>query len=269
MTLKRRPARPALYGRVRAILDAARTSVARTVNTTQVVANWMIGREIVEEEQAGKRRARYRAALLAELSERLALEFGSGYSPDNLEAFRKFYLEYPGLISETLSRSLPAGAISETASRKSGLATDAGKWKPGVLHSNLSWSHYRSLLRVDRAAARAFYEIEAINNAWSVRELLRQTGSLLFERLAKSRDKRGLMKLATRGQEVAKPADVFKDPTVIEFVGLPESQGIPALPLLFGTECRGFESLWACCLPRILPVVGFSNGCREDQRNRR
>ena len=215
-----------LFSRVREILDTARAGVARTVNTTQVAANWLIGREIVEEEQRGQRRAGYGARLLADLSTRLKAEFGRGYSVDNLEAFRQFYLDYPQLISETASRkssmlpALPLQVSSETSSRKSEGDTD---WCPGALHPSLSWSHYRQLLRVARPEARAFYEIEAIRNAWSVRELQRQTASLLYDRLAKSKDKKGLMRLATHGQEVMQPLDVLKDPVVIEFLGLPES----------------------------------------------
>lgn len=211
---------------MREILEAARAGVARTVNTTQVAANWLIGREIVEEEQRGQRRAGYGAKLLAELSARLNKEFGRGYSVDNLEAFRQFYLDYPQLISETAPRkllatqALPMEAISATPSRKS---KTEPSWLPGALHPSLSWSHYRQLLRVTRAEARAFYEIEAIRNAWSVRELQRQTASLLYDRLAKSKDKKGLMRLATHGQEVAQPLDALKDPMVIEFLGLPES----------------------------------------------
>jgi len=205
---------------VREILEAARAGVARTVNTTQVAANWLIGREIVEEEQRGQRRAGYGAKLLAELSARLNAEFGRGYSVDNLEAFRQFYLDYPQLISETVPRKLPMPPISATPSRKS---TPEPDWLPGVLHPSLSWSHYRQLLRVTRTEARAFYEIEALRNAWSVRELQRQTASLLYDRLAKSKDKKGLMRLATHGQEVAQPLDALKDPMVIEFLGLPES----------------------------------------------
>lgn len=212
-----------LFGRVREILDAARVNIARTVNTSQVVANWLIGREIVEEEQRGKKRADYGIKALADLSARLGREYGRGYSVDNLEAFRQFYLEYPRLISETAPRNLSLPTISETASRKSTGTESAGPWQPGTLNPNLSWSHYRSLLRVARPDARAFYEIEAINNAWSVRELSRQIGSLLFDRLAKSRDKKGLMRLALEGQEVARPIDVFKDPLVLEFLDLPES----------------------------------------------
>ena len=226
-------ATPPLYDRIRSILESARASVARTVNTTQVMANWLIGREIVEEEQAGKRRAVYGAELLRDLAMGLKADFGSGYGVDNLELFRRFYLEYPHLLPE---------ANSDAARRKSGLLPNSEtvrrksvdamaiqhpardeSWRPGRLNPNLSWTHYRRLLRVDRAEARTFYEIEAAGNAWSARELERQINSVLFDRLAKSRDKKGLMKLATRGQEINRPVDVFKDPFVIEFLGLPES----------------------------------------------
>lgn len=219
---KAAPTQPALFGRVRVILDAARTGIARTVNTTQVLANWLVGREIVEEEQSGERRAGYGSKLLARLSVRLIREYGRGYSVDNLEAFRQFYLEYPGLISETARRKLLLPRISETVSRKSAVGNTTTP-RPGRLHPDLSWSHYRCLLRVDRQAARDFYEIEAIRQLWSVRELSRQTSSLLFDRLAKSRDKADVLRLAKRGQDVMRPVDVLRDPVVIEFLGLPES----------------------------------------------
>jgi predicted nuclease of restriction endonuclease-like (RecB) superfamily len=100
---------------------------------------------------------------------------------------------------------------------------ELGSWQPGQLHPGLSWTHYRTLLKVEREPTRAFYEIEAVRQAWSARELERQIDSLLFERLARSKDKKGLMKLTKDGHRVAWPADIFKDPTVIEFLGLPES----------------------------------------------
>ncbi|MEJ8854935.1 PDDEXK nuclease domain-containing protein [Variovorax robiniae] len=125
-----------LYARVREILDVARFNVARTVNTSQVAANWLIGREIVEEEQRGQRRAGYGAKILSDLSARLNMEFGRGYSVDNLEVFRQFYIDYPRLISVTASRnsSLPPVLLpdsnSETLSRKSDVE---GEWEPGLL----------------------------------------------------------------------------------------------------------------------------------------
>lgn len=250
---------PRLYSRIRSILESARASVARTVNTTQVVANWLIGREIVEDQQQGKKRAGYGEGLLADLAERLAQEFGKGWSVRQLEYCRSFYLSYPLLIGPVNSNAVrsksesalagmgehianaaraespgsrPSDANSEAVRRK--LVASAAalsiqhavheeSWRPGQLNPNLSWTHYRTLLRVERPQAKAFYEIEAIENNWSARELERQINSLLFERLARSRDKKGLMKLATRGQEIVGPLDVFKDPLVIEFLGLPES----------------------------------------------
>ena len=238
---------PPLYGRVREILEAARDNIARTVNTTQVVANWLIGREIVEEEQAGKRRAGYGAALLADLAQRLKAEFGVGYGVDNLELFRRFYSEYPQLlpgvaadeISDAVRRKLDrkpdadnAGAKSDTLRRKSGVLaslpmglsdTSNELWRPGLLSPNLSWTHYRRLLRVERMEARSFYEVEAMRHAWSAREMERQINSFLFDRLAKSRDKKGLMRLALHGQEISRPMDALKDPVVLEFLDLPES----------------------------------------------
>ena len=257
MVMSSRKATP-VYKRIRQILESARMSVARSVNTTQVMANWLIGQQIVEEEQRGKKRAGYGEQLLQDLSSRLKAEFGKGFSVDNLEMFRRFFLEYSGLLvdmkSDALRRILPSlpishalrsgsasevvgeiqhalGAKSDAARRKSSLTdpTEIGyamrsqSWNPGRLHPNLSWTHYRTLLRVDKPQARAFYEIEAIKNNWAARELERQINSLLYERLALSKDKKGLLQLATKGHKVQQPADVFKDPVVIEFLGLPES----------------------------------------------
>jgi len=227
-----------LYERIRQILESARSSVARAVNTTQVVANWLIGREIVEEEQKGKRRAEYAEELLLDLSARLTAEYGRGYSVDNLEFFRRFFLEYNSLLgsekSDAPRRISTTTDISDAVRRKSmesitvlssqkQHAPRGESWQPGQLHLNLSWTHYRTLLRVEKTGARAFYEIEAIRNNWSARELERQINSLLFERLALSKNKKGLMRLATKGQVIQRPGDVFKDPVVMEFLGLPAS----------------------------------------------
>ncbi|QFY89055.1 DUF1016 family protein [Magnetovirga frankeli] len=136
-----KPKKPApvaapLFDRIREILESAHASIARTVNTTQVLANWLIGREIVEEEQGGMKRADYGRKLLADLSDRLGREVGRGYSVDNLEAFRQFYLEYPHLISGTVSRNFSLPIISETVSRKSSRTESDGSWQPGTLSPN-------------------------------------------------------------------------------------------------------------------------------------
>lgn len=252
--MRKSVAKGTLYVRIREILELAKASVSRSVNTTQVVANWLIGREIVEEEQKGRERAGYGERLLEELSAELARDFGGGYSVQNLRLIRQFYLTYPSLIpkpeiryalrSESTLRlpargsnirhavrgELSGDLVSDTTRRElvadvKGIvhAARGESWKPGDLHPNLSWTHYRTLLRVDKPEARAFYEIEALKNNWGARELERQICSLLYERLALSRDKKGLMRLATKGQEIQKPTDIFKDPVVMEFVGLPES----------------------------------------------
>lgn len=248
MVAKPKKVASTLYHRIRDILESARANIVRTVNTTQVVANWLIGREIVEEEQAGNRRAVYGAEQLRELASRLKADFGSGYGVDNLELFRRFYLVYPQLLlagksdaprrksdrlenSEAVRRKSRAAGISpeildavhELSVPMSSLSLSPADWQPGVLHPHLSWTHYRALLRVGRSQARNFYEIESIRNAWSAREMERQINSLLFDRLAKSRDKKGLMRLAVHGQQVTQPIDALKDPVILEFLDLPES----------------------------------------------
>lgn len=219
---------PGLYARIQRILESARTGVARTVNSTQVAANWLIGREIVEEEQKGRKRADYGDALLTKVATRLARDYGPGWSVRNLEYCRVFYQAYPNLLGGPKGHVMhgllePAMAISDAPQKSNALRSISGGWEPGWLSPNLSWTHYRTLMRVDHPDARAFYEIEAIKNNWSARELERQINSLLFERLAKSKDRAGLVKLARKGQEIATAADVFKDPFVIEFLGLPAS----------------------------------------------
>jgi predicted nuclease of restriction endonuclease-like (RecB) superfamily len=229
---------PALYARVREILAAAQAGISRTVNTTQVVANWLVGREIVEEEQRGAKRAEYGKQIVEELAVRLQGDFGKGYSALNLWLFRRFYLEYPKLTPAEIlyapRKESGEPAIHHAVSDKSaeisaavraklaiGPTLGGESWQPGQLHTNLSWTHYRTLLRVEKAEARSFYEIEAIQNNWAARELERQINSLLYERLALSRDKKGLLRLARKGQEIQGPVDVFKDPLVLEFLKIP------------------------------------------------
>ena len=221
-----------LYERIRQILESARTNMARTVNTTQVVANWLIGREIVEEEQKGERRAVYGEQLIAELSEKLQKDFGVGYGTTNLKLFRQFFLAYPSFLKGRIGHTLSDQSLSASETQVTTILaypTEIGHtscdqlWEPGLLHPNLSWSLYRHLVHVESSNARAFYEIEAIRNNWSARELERQINSLLYERLALSKDKKGLLRLAKKGQEIQRPVDVFKDPLVMEFLGLPAS----------------------------------------------
>ena len=192
-----------LCQRVSEHIEQARQQVQHTIDTEMVKAYWLIGQEIVQEEQYGKERSEYGKAVLKNLSLRLQKQYKRGFSVDTLEQARKFYLIYHEATK------------SDALRRKSDLMPS--------LNSNLSWTHYRALIRIKRPEARQFYEIEATKNRWSSRELERQIESLLFDRLAKSKDKDGVMKLVHQGQEISNPQDAIKDPVVLEFLGLPES----------------------------------------------
>jgi len=189
---KKTPQLPPLYERIRQILDAVRSGISRTVNTTQVVANWLIGREIVEEEQQGQRRAGYGERLMRDLAAGLAKDYGPGYGLANLKLFRQFYLTYPKLAGPQKSYAVSSLFLADALAgdSKKGHAPRSQSavamlrlpppesWQPGQLHPNLSWTHYRTLVRVDKPEARAFYEIEALKNNWSARELERQIARL-------------------------------------------------------------------------------------------
>lgn len=180
-----------LYAKIAELLHAARQTAVRAVNQTMVYTYYEIGRMIVEDEQQGKERAEYGKQVLKELSKQLTSDFGKGFSVDNLQNMRQFYLTY---------------SIYETTSRK----------------FELSWSHYLKLMRIDDPAERNFYEIECITNNWSLKELQRQFDSALYERLTLSRDKEGVKYLAEKGHTIEKTTDLLKDPYILEFLDLPE-----------------------------------------------
>lgn len=216
------PAQTELLARIRQIWDAARTQAARSVNTAHVCANWLIGQQIVEAEQGGARRAAYGKALLKALSEQLSGDYGDGFSVSALQYMRSFFLGFPDLLAKQHAvRVVLDPAQIQHAVR--GASGPDETWKPGALHPGLSWTHYRTLLKEERRAVRDFYEVEAVRNGWSARQLERQMNALLFERLAKSRDKKGVLALANEGQVLARPRDVIKDPYVLEFLDLPAS----------------------------------------------
>jgi predicted nuclease of restriction endonuclease-like (RecB) superfamily len=246
--MPQKPARreEALFRRVAEIMESARGQVARTENSAMVHAYWLIGREIVEVEQQGKKRAGYGEQVIQGLAERLTALFGAGYSIRNLRRIRQFYLTFPSgsvVPAELGGPEKRPAALAESTVRRPGKKRPAalaestvrrpGKKRPTVLAESrpvgavmfppsLSWAHYAFLLKVESSNARAFYEIEALREAWSARELERQIASLLFERLAKSRDKDKVLALAKKGHEVTVPRDVIKDSFVLEFLDLPE-----------------------------------------------
>lgn len=218
----------ALLERIRGIWERSRTQAARSINTAHVCANWLIGQQIVEAEQRGKRRAGYGQALLKTLSSQLAGEFGSGFSVSALQYMRGFYLAYPQLLATDNQHAVrvefTAAQIQHAPRDESAAAGgDRCAWRPGLLHPALSWTHYRLLVKVERREVRDFYEIEALRSGWSARQLERQINSMLFERLLKSRDKQGVLALANEGLQPVRPRDAIKDPYVLEFLGLPQS----------------------------------------------
>ena len=222
------PDNTALFGRVVDILEEARTHVARTVNSAMVAAYWLIGREIVDEEQKGQKRAEYGKALLQDLSRRLNKRYGGGFSVTTLQDCRKFYLTYVQrlAIQHPLGAKFTMSAIGYPMGSqlsKSGKQHPTGVESATGFHPDLSWSHYRALMRVENEDARRFYEQEAARNHWSKRQLERQINTLLFERLIKSRDKDGVLQLANEEQATEHPIDFIKDPYALEFLGLPES----------------------------------------------
>lgn len=179
--------------KIEGLIQEARQHIVSSVNTTMVYTYYEIGRYIVEDEQNGQDRAEYGKSVLKKLSAYLTPKFGKGFSVDNLQNMRNFYLCY---------------SKYETPSRNSVFT--------------LSWSHYLKLMRISNPEERRFYEIEAIENKWSLRELERQFDSSLYERLALSRNKEEVLQFSKQGQIVEKPQDLLKDPYILEFTGLPE-----------------------------------------------
>lgn len=184
-----------LYQRIKTVLESARKSVLSSVNRDMVITYFEIGKSIVEVDQKGQEKAEYSRSTLKELSQKLITEFGKGFSVDNLENMRKFYLVYRN--SETLSRNS---------------------------QQLLGWSHYVRLIKVEDQEIRSFYEVEARKNNWSYRELDRQINLSLYERLAVSRDKNAVQELSQKGQQIMEAKDLIKDPYVLEFLGLKEEE---------------------------------------------
>lgn len=180
-----------IYEEIKNLLTSARNSITSTINSTMAKTYFLIGKRIVEEEQNGNERAEYGDELIKNLSLRLTKDFGKGFSKTNLKQMKSFYLVYGK--GQTLSDQF-----------------------------KLSWSHYLILMRMENLDERNFYEIESIQNNWSLRELRRQIDSALYERLILSRDKEKVKELAFKGQIIEKPEDVVKDPYILEFLGLEE-----------------------------------------------
>jgi len=209
------------------IIEQARRFVGRTADLTMCVAYFEVGRKIVEEEQGGKARAEYGSKLLVELSAYLNARFGKGFSTTTLKNARKFYQVYSPSIGQTLFAQ--SESIDDT--RQSLVNILEKKNAPSIGQTmfaqscpfQLSWSHYLILMRIKNEDERRFYEIEAKKQQWTYKWLQRQYGSSLYERLALSRNKDEVLRLASEGQLLEQPRDMLKDPLVLEFIGMEES----------------------------------------------
>lgn len=207
-----------LFDAISCLIEESRRQVAKAVNTAMVYTYYGVGQYIVEFEQGGKERAAYGKEVLKRLSTRLTEKYGKGWSEDNLENCRKLFLNYS--ITEPAVRKLNQETISEPAVRKSDQEINSEPVARNIHTFLLPWTHYLILMREKNPQARRFYEIEAYNQQWSKRQLQRQIASSLYERLALSRDKDEVMRLANEGQVVEKPSDIIKNPLVLEFLGL-------------------------------------------------
>ena len=189
-SLKTKPNYNKLLTDIGLTIEIARQNAVKAINTELVKANWEIGRHIVEFEQQGNERAEYGTDLLARLSKDLRLRYGKGFGRRNILDMRRFYLAF-------------------------------SKWQ--TVSAKLSWSHYISLISISDDIERKFYEKQAINQNLSVRELDRQISSALFERLALSKDKKGVLQLSEKGHIITQPHEAVKDPYVLDFLKIPQS----------------------------------------------
>jgi len=181
--------KPSLYLKIKEVLESARSSAYRAVNSAMVQAYWNIGKLIVEEEQKGENRAEYGKSLLINLSARLTKDFGKGFNEVNLIYFRQFYLVF------------------------------------GIRHAlrdELAWTHYRLLLKVQLPKIRDFYIQECLDNNWSTRQLERQINSFYYERLLSSKNKTLIRKDSKQTEPAIEPMDIIKDPYVLEFLAIPD-----------------------------------------------
>lgn len=177
----------AFVNEIRSIINTARSNAVRSVDFCRVQMYWAIGQRIVEKEQQGKERADYGSYLIRNLAREIEPEFGSGFGVRQLEMCRQFYRVYP---------------------------------IANALRSQLNWSQYRMLIQIPDADKREYYELEAVNEGWTGRQLERQINSLLYERLLLSNDKEQVLAVARRQRVPESPHEIIKDPMVLEFLGL-------------------------------------------------
>lgn len=208
-----------LFEHVSKLIDEARKHVKTTIDTTMVYTYYGVGKYIVEDEQQGYARAAYGKTVLKRLSVRLTEKYGKGWSYSNLRQIRQFYMVYSNLTDSVcqIQNRNDRQCLSNSQAAKLPQLEKGSTVAPKF---TLSWSHYLILMRIANQNERNFYEIECYKQNWSVRQLQRQYNSSLYERLALSRNKDEVMRLAQEGQTVEKASDVIKSPLTLEFLGL-------------------------------------------------
>ncbi len=212
-----------IYSEIKLILEDARKSAYRAVNFTMVLAYWEIGRIIVEQEQSGEVKATYGQGLLKELSKKLTEDFGKGYTETNLKYFRQFFLAFSPAEKGHALRDESSTALTEQKSHAVRDELD----KPSALRRELTWTHYRLLMKVENRKARDYYIGEAIAENWSTRALERQINSLYYERIISSKNKEEVEAEAANNTKklAGHPHDFIKDPYVLEFLDIPANSG--------------------------------------------
>ncbi len=204
-----------LFDSISSLIEQGRKTAARQINTILVATYWLMGRQIVEHELKGKRRAEYGEALLQTLASDLSKRFGKGFGYANLNFMRQFYLAYaPEKILQTVSRE----SLARRASLQSGNYTMALGEVARCLP--LSWSHYCLLMRIDDPQKKAFYERLCLDGHWSVRQLDRESQSMLYERTSLSKRRELVLKKVNENAIVVRPEDEIKDSYVLEFLNL-------------------------------------------------
>ena len=210
-----------LFEKVSGLIEQARSHIATSINIAEVYTKYYIGQYIVEYEQEGNIRAQYGKQVLKGLSDRLTARFGTGWSYANIKNIRQFYIVYSDRLTD--GYHLSAEKANHWLANYGNSSESLHAFPSDLLSQNafkLSWSHYLILMRVENPEARRFYEIECVQQQWSKRQLCRQVGSCLYERLALSRNKDEVMRLAKEGQTIEKASDIIKDPFTLEFLGL-------------------------------------------------
>jgi len=201
-----------LLSQIKDTVIEGRVSAVKAARRQLVLTYWQIGRHIVEYEQKGEAKAVYGSRLLEQLSKDLSHQLGKGFNRSNLIYMRLCYLRYP---------------------------------EPALLSHQLTWAHFVELLKIDQDLERQFYEQQAIKEKWTIRELKRQKSSALFLRLAASKDKDGILQLASEGQKIETPTDIIRDMYVFEFLKIPEPYRISEKELEIGILPSVFALLCA------------------------